>query len=56
MTEKNGKDDVSIIFFQQSSGNRVTRGVCEKIAQNVIRPIFCQNKYMTLTLEKYAQN
>jgi hypothetical protein len=27
--------------------HRVTRYVCEKVAQNVGQPIFCQNKYKT---------
>jgi hypothetical protein len=30
----------------------VTRGVCEKVAQNVAQPIFCQNEYITGTVEK----
>jgi hypothetical protein len=31
---------------------RVTRGVCEKVAQNIAQPIFCQNEYITGTVEK----
>jgi hypothetical protein len=26
--------------------DRVTRSVCEKIAQNVAQPLFCQNEYV----------
>jgi hypothetical protein len=34
----------------------VTRRVCEKIAQNVAQPIFVENRYMTFSVEKVAQN
>jgi hypothetical protein len=34
---------------------RVTRCVCEKVAQNVDQPIFCENYYRTFTMEKVAQ-
>jgi hypothetical protein len=34
---------------------RVTRCVCEKVAQNVAQDISCENEYKTFTLEKAAQ-
>jgi hypothetical protein len=30
---------------------RVTRGVREKVAQNVAQPVFCQNRNITFTVE-----
>jgi hypothetical protein len=34
---------------------RVTRCVCEKVAQNVAQSIFCENYYKTFTVEKVSQ-
>jgi hypothetical protein len=34
---------------------RVTRSVCEKIAQNVAQPIFVKFSYVTITVEKVAK-
>lgn len=36
-------------------GARVTRFVCQKIAQNVARPIVVKLNYITLTVGKIAQ-
>jgi hypothetical protein len=33
-------------------GNWVTRGVCEKVAQNVAQPTFCQNNCISSALGK----
>jgi hypothetical protein len=37
---------------KQQPKSRVTRLVCENIAQKVAQPIICQNYYITLTVGK----
>jgi hypothetical protein len=34
----------------------VTRGVCDKIAQNVAQPIFCKNQCINLIVGKSSPN
>jgi hypothetical protein len=43
-------------LFSVSKAGRVTRWVCEKVAQNIAQPLFCLNYCKTVTVEKVAPN
>jgi hypothetical protein len=52
---KNFRFSTSTVLFEKEDNffrSRLTRWVCEKIAQNVAQPISYQNQYITLRVEK----